>query len=86
LCKSGVADRGRQYWRRARCAARTPTGPPDRQRASPAGAVGFQLALWIPFGSFVVASLILLAAPIRGERDLPTRRTEASELAGTIGA
>jgi hypothetical protein len=22
----------------------------------------------------------------RGERDLPTRRTEASELAGTIGA
>jgi hypothetical protein len=51
-----------------------------------ADAVGFQLALWIPFGSFVVTSLILLAAPIRGGRDLPTRRTEASELAGTIGA
>jgi MFS family permease len=51
-----------------------------------ADAVGFHWALWILFGSFVLASLILLAAPIRGERDLPTRPTEASELAGTIGA
>jgi MFS family permease len=51
-----------------------------------ADAVGFQSALWILFGSFVGTSLILLAAPIRGDRELPTRRTEASELAGTIGA
>jgi MFS family permease len=51
-----------------------------------ASAVGFQPALWILFGSFVLASLILLAAPVRGERDLPTRPTEASALAGTIGS
>lgn len=50
-----------------------------------AEALGFQSALWILFGSFVLASLILLAAPIRGDRDLPTRPTEASGAAGTIG-
>ncbi|MEP7020025.1 MAG: MFS transporter [Pseudonocardiales bacterium] len=50
-----------------------------------ADAAGFRPALWILFGSFVLASLILLAAPIRGDRDLPTRPAEASEPAGTIG-
>ena len=51
-----------------------------------AGAVGFHTALWVLFGSFVLASLILLAAPIRHDRDLPTRRATPSEPAGTIGA
>ncbi len=51
-----------------------------------ADAVGFHGALWILFGSFVLASLILLAAPIRHDRDLPTRHTASSERAGTIGA
>jgi MFS family permease len=50
-----------------------------------AQAAGFRTALWIMFGSFVLVSLILLAAPIRHERDLPTRPMPPSEPAGTIG-
>jgi hypothetical protein len=48
--------------------------------------LGFRAALWILFGSFVPASLILLAAPIQLARDLPTRPVGPSESAGTIGA
>jgi MFS family permease len=51
-----------------------------------ASTVGFHDALWILFGFFLLSSLILLAAPIRHDRDLPTRRTAPSEHAGTIGA
>jgi hypothetical protein len=51
-----------------------------------ASAAGFRPALWVLFGSFVLSSLILLAAPIRNDRDLPTRRVAPSEPAGTIGA
>lgn len=51
-----------------------------------ANAAGFRPALWMLFGSFVLSSLILLAAPIRNDRDLPTRRVAPSEPAGTIGA
>ncbi len=50
-----------------------------------ANGLGFRAALWILFGSFVLASLILLAAPIRHTRDLPTRPVGPSEGAGTIG-
>jgi MFS family permease len=51
-----------------------------------ADAAGFHTALWILFGSFVLSSLILLASPIRKDRDLPTRPAAPSEPAGTIGA
>jgi hypothetical protein len=50
-----------------------------------ANAAGFRPALWILFSSFVLASLILLAAPIRNDRELPTRPGTRSEAAGTIG-
>ena len=51
--------------------------------AIPLGAVlvelaGFRPALWMLFSGFVAFSTILLAAPIRGDRDLPTRPPEAS--------
>jgi hypothetical protein len=39
---------------------------------------GFRPALWMLFSGFVAFSTILLAAPIRGDRDLPTRPPEAS--------
>jgi MFS family permease len=51
-----------------------------------ADAAGFHTALWILFVAFVLSSLILLAAPIRHSRDLPTRPAAPSERAGTIGA
>ncbi len=35
--------------------------------------VGFRAALWILFTAFVLSSSVLLAAPIRGRRALPTR-------------
>jgi MFS family permease len=40
--------------------------------------VGFRPALWIVFAGFVAFSAVLLAAPIRGRRDLPTRAPEPS--------
>ena len=40
--------------------------------------VGFRPALWLLFAGFVAFSVILLAAPIRGQRDLPTHPPEAS--------
>jgi MFS family permease len=43
-----------------------------------ADSLGFRPALWILFGGFVAGSTILLAAPIRGDRDLPTRAADLS--------
>jgi hypothetical protein len=48
--------------------------------------LGFRAARWILFGSFVLASVILLPAPTQHTRDLPTRPVGPSESAGTIGA
>jgi Na+/melibiose symporter-like transporter len=38
-----------------------------------AATLGFRPALWVVFAGFVAFSTILLAAPIRGQRDLPAR-------------
>ena len=38
--------------------------------------LGFHPALWLLFGGFVASSTILLASPLRGRRDLPTRPAE----------
>ena len=43
-----------------------------------ADAVGFRPALTLLFGGLVAASLILLRAPVRSRRDLPTRAGERS--------
>ena len=41
-----------------------------------ADSLGFHTALWLLFGSFMASSTILLASPLRGARELPTRRAE----------
>jgi MFS family permease len=42
-----------------------------------ASTAGFRPAMWLILGSFVAASTILLAAPIRSRRDLPAREALA---------
>jgi uncharacterized membrane protein YgdD (TMEM256/DUF423 family) len=43
-----------------------------------ADGAGFRPALWILFSGFIAFSMVLFAAPIRGQRDLPTHAPEAS--------